>query len=54
MERIGRLISRALHAVDDESKLSEVKRDVQALCADFPLYASRLQAYDRALAAAAR
>jgi glycine hydroxymethyltransferase len=52
MERIGRLISRALGKVDDESGLAEVKRDVQRLCADFPLYASRLRSYDEALARA--
>jgi glycine hydroxymethyltransferase len=50
MERVGRLISRALHGLDDESELSAVKRDVQKLCDGFPLYASRLEAYDRALA----
>ena len=52
MEQIGRLISRALHAVDDESALSAVKKDVQRLCDRFPLYASRLEAYDKALARA--
>jgi glycine hydroxymethyltransferase len=50
MERVGRLISRALHGHDDESELAGVKRDVQKLCEGFPLYASRLEAYDRALA----
>jgi len=50
MERVGRLISRALHGHDDESELAAVKRDVQKLCDGFPLYASRLEAYDRALA----
>jgi glycine hydroxymethyltransferase len=50
MEAVGRLIARALASVDDESGLSEVKRDVGRLCARFPLYAGRLEAYDRALA----
>jgi glycine hydroxymethyltransferase len=50
MEQIGRLIARALAAVDDEGKLSEVKRDVSKLCDLFPLYAARLEAYDAALA----
>ncbi len=50
MEQVGRLIARALAAVDDESKLAEVKRDVSKLCDQFPLYAARLQAYDAALA----
>jgi glycine hydroxymethyltransferase len=52
MERIGRLISRALGSVDDEAGLAEVKREVQRLCADFPLYAPRLERYDEALARA--
>jgi glycine hydroxymethyltransferase len=51
MEKVGRLISRALAAVDDESRLAEVKRDVGKLCDQFPLYAARLEAYDAALAA---
>jgi glycine hydroxymethyltransferase len=51
MEKVGRLISRALQAVEDESRLAEVKRDVQKLCDQFPLYAARLEAYDAALAA---
>ncbi len=52
MEQIGRLISRALHAVDNESELSSVKREVHKLCERFPLYASRLASYERALARA--
>jgi glycine hydroxymethyltransferase len=52
MAEIGRLISRALHAVENETELAAVKRDVQKLCERFPLYASRLAAYDRALARA--
>jgi glycine hydroxymethyltransferase len=51
MEQIGRLIARALAAVEDESRLAEVKRDVSKLCDLFPLYAARLEAYDAALAA---
>jgi glycine hydroxymethyltransferase len=50
MREVGRLIARALAAVEDESALAEVKRDVGRLCDGFPLYASRLEAYDRALA----
>ena len=50
MEEIGRLISRALGSVETETELAAVKRDVQELCAGFPLYASRLEAYDKALA----
>jgi glycine hydroxymethyltransferase len=52
MEEVGRLISRALAAVDNESVLADVKRDVGRLCARFPLYAARLEAYDRSLARA--
>jgi len=51
MERVGLLISRALSAVEDETALGEVKRDVKRLCDQFPLYAARLEAYDAALAA---
>jgi glycine hydroxymethyltransferase len=50
MGEIGRLISRALKGVENETELAGVKRDVQKLCARFPLYADRLAAYDRALA----
>jgi glycine hydroxymethyltransferase len=50
METVGRLVARALHGVEDEGKLAEVKKDVQKLCLDFPLYAARLEAYDKALA----
>ena len=53
MQTIGRLIARALSAVDDESELSAVRRDVTRLCDAFPLYAARLAAYDRALGALA-
>jgi glycine hydroxymethyltransferase len=53
MEAVGVLISRALKAVEDESALAEVKRDVQKLCARFPLYAARLEEYDKVLAARA-
>jgi glycine hydroxymethyltransferase len=49
MEQVGRLISRALRSADDEAALAAVKRDVTALCDRFPLYASRLEDYDRAL-----
>jgi glycine hydroxymethyltransferase len=50
METIGRLISRALKGVEQESELQAVRREVTRLCENFPLYAARLQAYDRALA----
>jgi glycine hydroxymethyltransferase len=53
MQEVGRLVARALAAVENETVLAEVKRDVQKLCARFPLYASRLQAYDKVLAARA-
>jgi glycine hydroxymethyltransferase len=53
MEVVGRLVSRALRSVEDEAALAGVKKDVGKLCEGFPLYASRLQSYDRALAARA-
>jgi glycine hydroxymethyltransferase len=49
MQTVGRLLSRALAAVDKEPELAAVKREVTALCADFPLYPDRLEAYARAL-----
>jgi glycine hydroxymethyltransferase len=52
MVEVGRLIARALLAIDHETTLAEVKRDVHKLCRQFPLYASRLAAYDRVLARA--
>ena len=52
MEAIGRLISRALGSVDNESELAAVKSDVSKLCERFPLYASRLEAYEKSLASA--
>jgi glycine hydroxymethyltransferase len=53
MAEVGRLVARVLAAVENETVLAEVKRDVQKLCARFPLYASRLEAYDKVLAARA-
>jgi glycine hydroxymethyltransferase len=50
MEQVGRLLSRALRSVDDDTALADVKKDVQKLCERFPLYAARLEAYDGALA----
>jgi len=52
MEDVGRLIARALAAVENETALADVKRDVRRLCDRFPLYASRLEAYDRVMAGA--
>jgi glycine hydroxymethyltransferase len=52
MQQIARLISRALHAVENETELADVKREVGKICDRFPLYASRLAAYERALAQA--
>ena len=52
MEQVGRLLSRALQNVENETGLAEVKREVGKLCDRFPLYAARLEAYDRALARA--
>jgi glycine hydroxymethyltransferase len=52
MEQVAKLVSRALHAVDDETELAEVKREVRKLCDRFPLYAQRLASYEKALAKA--
>jgi glycine hydroxymethyltransferase len=52
MVEVGKLIARALLAIDNETTLAEVKRDVHKLCARFPLYTSRLAAYDKVLARA--
>ncbi len=52
MELIGRLMSRALNSVDNETELAEVKREVGKICDRFPLYASRLAAYEKVLAGA--
>jgi glycine hydroxymethyltransferase len=52
MVEAGRLVARALLALDNETSLAEVKRDVRRLCDRFPLYASRLAAYDKLLARA--
>ena len=50
MKQVGELISRALSAADDDSALADVHRDVRKMCDGFPLYAARLESYDRALA----
>ena len=52
MVEVGKLLARALRGVDDETTLAEVKKDVLKLCGRFPLYASRLEAYDKVLARA--
>jgi glycine hydroxymethyltransferase len=52
MEEIGHLISRALGSVENETELAAVKRDVQKLCDRFPLYATRLESYEKVLATA--
>jgi glycine hydroxymethyltransferase len=52
MESVGRLISRALQKVDDETALTDVKHEVKKICDGFPLYTSRLEAYEKVLARA--
>ncbi len=52
MRQIASLISRALRAVDNETELAEVKREVGKLCDRFPLYAQRLARYEQVLAKA--
>lgn len=50
METIGRLIARALRGIDSDSEIQAVRREVSKLCERFPLYAARLETYDRVLA----
>jgi glycine hydroxymethyltransferase len=52
MAEVAKLVSRALHSVENETELAEVKRDVRKMCERFPLYAARLAAYEKALAKA--
>jgi glycine hydroxymethyltransferase len=52
MDDVARLVARALHAVDNDTELAEVKREVGKICDRFPLYPSRLAAYEKALARA--
>lgn len=42
MKQIGRLIADALKNKDNETKKSDIRKQVKSLCSDFPLYASRL------------
>jgi len=50
MAEVAKLVSRALHAVENETELAEVKRAVRQMCERFPLYAARLASYEKALA----
>jgi len=52
MKDVARLVARALGAVENETELADVKRDVHKICGRFPLYASRLEAYEKVLARA--
>ena len=52
MAEVAKLVSRALHAVENETELAEVKREVRKVCERFPLYAARLASYERAFAKA--
>jgi glycine hydroxymethyltransferase len=52
MAEVAKLISRALHAVENETELAEVRREVRKMCERFPLYAARLASYEKALARA--
>ena len=42
MDQVGELIIRALAHTDDEGALAAVKREVEALCLQFPLYPERM------------
>jgi glycine hydroxymethyltransferase len=52
MAEVGKLVARALHSVENETALADVRREVLKLCERFPLYASRLASYEKALARA--
>jgi len=52
MEEVGRQIARVLSHVEDETEIAAVRRDVTRLCERFPLYAKRLESYDRLLGTA--
>ena len=52
MAEAAKLVSRALHNVENETELAEVKREVRKMCERFPLYAERLASYEKALAKA--
>ena len=52
MAEVAKLVSRALHNVENETELAEVRRDVRKMCERFPLYAERLAAYEKVLAKA--
>jgi glycine hydroxymethyltransferase len=52
MAEVAKLVSRALHSVENETELAEVKREVRKICDRFPLYAARLASYEKALAKA--
>jgi glycine hydroxymethyltransferase len=42
MKQIGRLIADALKNKDNDTRKSEIRKQVKSLCSDFPLYASQL------------
>ncbi len=42
MKQIGRLIADALKNKENETRKSEIRKQVKNLCSDFPLYAARL------------
>jgi glycine hydroxymethyltransferase len=52
MAEVARYVARALHSVENEAELGEVRRDVRKMCERFPLYAGRLAAYEKVLARA--
>jgi glycine hydroxymethyltransferase len=41
MAHVAHLVARALDRPDDDAELAAVRREVEALCRRFPLYASR-------------
>ncbi len=53
MTQVGQLMSRALQSADNDTELAAVRAEVHTLCARFPLYAERLEAYEAAATARA-
>ena len=43
MKTIGRMISHILKNIKDESRITEVRKEVRTLCEKFPLYADRIK-----------
>jgi len=49
MRQVGRLICRIVKNMGDEAVISQVKEEVTALCARYPLYSQRIADYEKNL-----